>query len=153
MIKEDQFAKADQLFKDGDYRAAFKLFLSLAKMGDASAMTRVALMCGEGQGAEYSFEESLKWDMKAAEAGNPIALLNLGITYRRHGDAKRAREWFEKALQGGDGEAALELAKMYMISDLETPRVKNYLQVALASKNMCEASREEAERLLDELKA
>jgi uncharacterized protein len=148
MTNDDQFAIASRLFDDAQYKEAFEQFLYLAKQGNSSAMTRVAVMYGEGKGVEYDFEECVRWDMKAADAGSQAALLNLGISYRNTGDARAAKRWFEKSLQMGDGEAALELAKMYLISELETERVKKYLDQALQSKNTCEASREEARQLL-----
>jgi uncharacterized protein len=151
MMNEDPFAIASQLYDDAQYKEAFEQFLLLAKHGDSAAMTRVAAMYGEGKGVEYDFQECVGWDMKAADAGSQAALFNLGISYRNIGDVRVARRWFEKSLQVGDGEAALELAKMYLISELETERVKKYLEQALQSKNICEASREESERLLNEL--
>lgn len=152
MINNDeQFAKASQLYDEGKYDEAFEKLLSLAKLGNASAMTRVACMYGEGKGVAYNFEECVEWDKKAAEHGNQIALFNLGISYRNIGDTRCAKHWFEEALQAGDGEAAIELAKMYLISNLEVNRVKNYLILALKSDNICEASRDEAKQLLNNI--
>ena len=78
-------------------------------------------------------------------------MFNLGITYRNSGDAREARRWFEKLHADGDGDASLELAKMYMISDLEGERIKAYLLAAVQSSHVCEASIEEAQALLDNL--
>lgn len=151
MSNAEQFIVASKLYDEGRYSEAFEQFLSLANQGDTSAMTRVACMYGEGKGVEYNFAASVNWDIKAAAAGSQTALVNLGISYRNIGDTRRAKEWFGKALQAGDGEAALELAKMYLVSDLEIDRVKNYLTLALQSTNICEASHDEAKDLLDGL--
>jgi hypothetical protein len=40
---------------------------------------------------------------------------------------------------------------MYMVSDLEGEQIKAYLLSAIQSSNVCEASREEAQELLDDL--
>jgi TPR repeat protein len=40
-------------------------------------------------------------------------MVNLGITYRLKGDIRKSKAWFEKAIETGDGSAALELAKLY----------------------------------------
>ena len=72
------------------------------------------------------------------------------ITYRNLGDVRTARYWFEKAVAFGDGDAALELAKLYMVSDKEIEDVKRYLKIAAESDDISPASREEAERLLSE---
>lgn len=148
---EKRFARASELYDQGSFEEAFREFLSLARLGDISAMTRVAEMYGSGKGAKYDFDESVGWDMRAAELGSPTALINLGVSYRSKGDARSARTWFEKAMKIGDGEAALELARMYSVSDLETERVKMYLALAVQSESISETSREEAKRLLGEL--
>lgn len=87
----------------------------------------------------------------ATVLGDDVAAFHVAVTYRVKGDARNARIWFERALRAGDGEAALELAKMYMISDLEHERVREYLTTAIDSDSICEASREEAKALLAEL--
>lgn len=150
---EKRFTQASHLYDHGHFEKAFHEFLALARLGDVSAMTRVAEMYGGGKGTKYDFDESIAWDMRAAELGSPTALINLGISYRNSGDARRARAWFEKAIKIGDGEAAFELARIYLVSDLETERVKEYLALAVRSESISEASREEAKRLLGELKA
>jgi uncharacterized protein len=151
IMDRDQFARASNLYDEGRYEEAFQQFLSLANQGDIDSMTRVASMYGDGRGVSYSFQESINWDMKAAEAGDEVAMFNLGISYRNKGDTRNAKRWFEKALAAGDGDAALELAKMFLISELEIDRVRGYLREALADPCICEASREEAKRLLQEL--
>lgn len=145
------FAKADALYDLGRYEEAFQMFLALAEQGDLGGMNRVAVMYSVGQGTPCNFEESIRWDKQAAELGDVAALLNLGISYRRAGDVRQAKCWFEQALAKGDGEAALELAKMYLISELETQRVIDYLRLVLSSSTVCEDSLEEAQRLLTEL--
>lgn len=122
----------------------------MAEQGNINAMTRLALMYDNAQGTVYSFEECVRWDKQAAELGDVTALFNLGVTYRRVGDVRTARQWFEKALAAGDAEAGLELAKMYLISELEKARVREYLLLALQDDTLLETSREEALRILNE---
>lgn len=150
---KDPFALASQLYDDGDYKRAFGQFLSLANEGDTSAMTRVALMYGEGQGVARDVDESIRWDMRAAESGDTVGMLNLGITYLTKGDTTSAALWFEKAMDAGDGEAALELAKMHLVDGNDHARIKRYLALAAGDANLSEASSQEVKRLLDELKA
>jgi phosphohistidine phosphatase len=142
---------ADQLENAGKYRRAFKLFHRLAKRGNSAAMTRLALLYDRGCGVKYNWAKIIKWETKVAETGDSAGMFNLGVTYRRAGDVRRAKKWLGKALQAGDGEAALEMAKMYLISELEHDRVKHYLHRALETGCLCEASREEIQRLLEEL--
>ena len=65
--------------------------------------------------------------------------------------SKKPSIGFEKAIAEGDGDAALDLAKLYMVSDLESANVKKYLILAKNSRNVVESYRIEAERLLNEI--
>jgi len=70
------------------------------------------------------------------------------VTYRRHGHIRKARHGFERSLACGDATAAIELAKLLSVSDSEELAARDYLRRALASDNLTEADREEAQRLL-----
>lgn len=148
---DDQFLLADAAYERGDFEEAFAMFLQLAEGGDLNGMSRVACMYGDGEGTQRSREMSLEWDSKAAALGSTTSMFNLGITYRNAGDSREARRWFERLHADGDGDASLELAKMYMVSDLEGERIRGYLLAALRSSNVCEASIEEAQELLEDL--
>ena len=145
------FNQADLAYEEGDFKTAFQLFLKAAQNNNVDAMSRIACMYGDGEGVNRSYELSIQWDMKAIEMGNTSSLINLAITYRACGDIKRAKYWFEKSLASGDGDAALELAKLYMVSDKETDKVREYLNIAINNDNIIEASVEEAKNLLAEL--
>lgn len=151
MSKRNLFEQASAAYERSDFKKAFKLFMALAQAGDADAMTMVASMYDSGEGGVYDFDASITWGQKAAKAGSTSALINLGISYRSRGDCKKAKFWFERALDAGDAEAALDLAKLYMVSDLENDRVKRYLTLALDSENVCQDSKEEAALFLKEL--
>lgn len=146
----DQFLSADAAYERGDFKEAFDGFLELAEGGDLGGMGRVACMYDDGEGTSRDRDKSLEWDLRAAALGSTTSMFNLGITYRNSGNAREARRWFEALHAAGDGDASLELAKMYMISDLEGERIRAYLVAAVQSSNVCEASREEAQQLLDD---
>lgn len=46
------------------------------------------------------------------------------------------------------GDAALELAKLYMVSQKESEKIREYLRAVIVSENACEASKIEAMDLL-----
>jgi TPR repeat protein len=148
---DDRFNLADDAYERGEHDGAFSKFLELAEDGDVDAMARVACMYSDGEGTAWSLDKSLEWDLRAASLGGTTSMFNLGITYRNSGNAREARRWFEKLHMSGDGDASLELAKMYMVSDLEGQRIKTYLLAAVQSSHVCEASREEAQELLNSL--
>ncbi|MCX4030520.1 sel1 repeat family protein [Endozoicomonas sp. SM1973] len=150
MDNDTLFQKADELHEKGDFKSAFHMFLKAAENGDSSCMLRVALMYSCGEGVECDYDKAEEWELKAVDCGDISGMKNLGITYRIKGDIRKSKEWFEKALKAGDGSAALELAKLYMVSEKETKTVMKYLQIAISSKNMCESDIEEAEDLLSQ---
>lgn len=150
MDPESLYLEADAEYEKGDLESAFNLFLASAKEGCFAAMTRVANMytCGEGVACDY--DKAIEWEKKATESGDTSTFINIAISYRIKGDMKLAKQWLEAALAAGDGEAALELAKLYMICDLERCKVVEYLRKVIESQNVCDASREETARLLTE---
>lgn len=150
-MAEDQFVLADRLYDEGGFEEAFELFSKLAEAGDTSAMTRLADMYSAAKGVEYDFEKIIHWEEKAAGLGDPTGMYNLGITYRNAGDVRKARQWLEKALQCGDGEAALEIAKLYLISEKETETVRHYLELAQSTGSLTEDSSDELARLMKEI--
>ena len=145
------FNHASSTYERGEFKLAFESFRDLAMEGDVDAMSMLATMYGSGEGVQYDFDQSVAWARKAAELGNYSSFINLGIAYRAKGDLRAAKAWFQKAFDVGDGEAALELAKLYLVSELETERVRQYLESAVAMGNLCEQSEEEVQSLLREL--
>ena len=148
MNNDKLFPQADEQYELGNLDIAFKLFLKAAEQGDSSAMSRLACMYADGEGVSRDFEKSIEWDKNSIEAGNISSFLNLAITYRTLGDIVSSKYWFEKALDKGDAEAALQLAKLYMISDKERESIEHYLNLAINDKSICEESRIEANNLL-----
>jgi TPR repeat protein len=146
---EPDFFSADRLYDEARYEEAFKMFRTLAEKGDVSSMTRLALMYYSGVGTSKNIEECVKWDLRAAEHEDTVAYLNLGITYKDLGDMQTSIDWFNKALNQGDGEAALELAKIYLANDVD--KAKSYLNIALQTGNLTEDSQEEITSLLNQM--
>ena len=151
MINNELFNQADEAFDNGDLDKAFSLFKKGADSGDHHAMTRLGAMYSDGEGVEVNIDESILWDLKAISSGSTLSLFNLAITYRTLGDIKSAKAWLEKAIAAGDGEACLQLAKLYMVSDKEILTVKKYLLAAIDSTNICEESVEEASNILNNI--
>jgi TPR repeat protein len=150
MTKETLFLEGDALFESGDFLAAFSRFLQAAESGDSNCMLRVASMYTNGEGVRCDYDRAVAWELKAVGAGNVSAMVNVGISYRIKGDLVNAKHWFEQALAAGDGSGALELAKLYRVSEKETGRVVEYLKLALANPQMCQADIEDAQQLLAE---
>ena len=75
------------------------------------------------------------------------AVYNLGVSYRRTGDMLEAKGCFEQTLAAGGTEAALDLAKMYMICPNHKETVLAYLRILLADEDAIPCCREEAAEL------
>lgn len=148
MSLDELFEDADSFFCFGQYKKAFKLFLSGADQGDTSCMTRLALMYAEGQGVTKDIRESISWDIKAFQAGDSSGALNAAISYKSINDTKSAEKYFLEALNLGNGEAAFELAILY---ENDLPQAKKYLDVCIEHENISDQSREKARDIWNSL--
>jgi TPR repeat protein len=151
MSNDELFLAGDALFDEGNVEGAFAVFLEGAQNGCVLSMTRLASMYTSGEGIGCNYDKAIEWELEAINQGDVSALLNVGISYRIKGDIRKAKYWFEKSIDAGDGSGALELAKLYMVSDKEISTVKKYLNLAIVSENMCEADIEEARQLLSQM--
>lgn len=149
MNSDKIFIEADSAYENGDYIRALLLFKKLAdEDNNADAMSRIAIMFFDGEGVEKDLEKSIEWDLKAIEAGSFVSYSNLAITYRCMGQIKKAKDCFLKAIDQGDHDAALELANLYMVSDLENDKIIEFLTLVSQSQYACEDSIEAAKVLL-----
>ena len=147
-VSETLYRAADAAYDAGEYATALRLFAQCVDLGESAAMTRLAIMHELGQGTPADIEASIAWDLKAIDAGSRASTFNIATTYRRCGEIRAARHWFERALDAGYGEAAIELAKLYSVSDREADTAKDYLRRALAFDDLLEDDRAEAQDLL-----
>lgn len=72
MAASDSVAPTDEavaLYRQGDFKDAYKKFLKRAKKGDVFARYRVSYMLAMGQGTDYDPIESLAWAVLATETG------------------------------------------------------------------------------------
>ncbi len=142
------FEAGSSAYEKGHFKKAFKLLKEGAESGDADCMSTLAIMYTCGEGVRCDYDKAIEWERKAVDSGSVSAMMNLGISYRIKGDLVQARHWLEKALDAGDGDAALLLAKLYMVSEKETERVKEYLTIAINSEWIYEDAVEEARAFL-----
>lgn len=151
MTSDELFNKANEAYEHGDYTLAFELFEKAALLGDVSAMERLAVLYDTGEGVQVDSDKSIYWDSQAISHGSVVSLFNLAETYRKLGNTREAKKCYEECLKHDDGEAALQLAKMYLVSEKECETVKMYLNMAMTSGNAFDSTLEEARILLGEL--
>ncbi len=74
---EDGFAA----YRSEDYPTALRLWMPLARQGDAGAQFNLGIMYANGRGVPQNDAEAVKWYRLAADQGDAGAQSNLGIMY------------------------------------------------------------------------
>jgi TPR repeat protein len=133
---------------------AFLSFLSAAKLGDEEAQVAVGYAYAYGISRKANVDEALRWWKRAYRQGSWAAAFNLGMFFR---DAKQwasALKWFERAIQAGDEDGLIEIAKIHLRYAGDRAEGLRYLKLSVAAKDeLTEPARLETERLLKEQKA
>jgi TPR repeat protein len=75
------YEKALAAYKSRDYATAIRLWMPLAKQGDASAQYYLGVMYQNGSGVPQNDAEAAKWYQLAAEQDNAPAQANLAKLY------------------------------------------------------------------------
>ncbi len=149
MAIDDHFLRGDSLHDKGRLEDALREFTVGAESGDPSCMTRLAHMYSLGEGmVRIDLDAAEYWERKAVSEGDLTALFNLAITLRNKGRVSEAKHYFELALDRGDASAALELAKLYMVSPKEKDTTRKYLELCLADSSLLESEHNEARKLV-----
>ena len=101
----------------GDYEAAYKEFLPLARTGNANAQFHLGNMYDFGWGVPQDYAAAARWYRKAAEQGDAGAQFNLGNRYDNGQgvpqDYAQAARWYQKAAEQGEAHAQFNLGIMY----------------------------------------
>ena len=145
---DELFVRADREVDRGRFKAAFRLFLAGAKMGDIGCQLNLGNFYADGQGVGRNLSAALKWYKLAYRRGNASAARNIGVTWRDEKKHRRALVWFKKAVRLGDEGANLEIAKHYMANDKNPARAISYLEKVCRSNRVSEAGMEQARALL-----
>jgi uncharacterized protein len=147
--------RAHEAWHAGNHRSAFRLMQAAAKRGsDSAAMSNLGYFYDVGIGVKKNRTSAMKWYGKAYKKGNAGAANNIGTVYRAEGKSKRAIYWFTRAVEMGEIDSNLEIARVFL-EDLNIPIAAiPYLRRVLDAKpaiEVTESSREEASLLLKPL--
>jgi len=146
------FERADKQWSAGKLKSAFRLFLAAAKGGDFACQLNLGTFYCDGIGVKPNRKLALYWYRRAYRQGYGPAAHCIGILFRDEGKPRRAIAWLERAAKLGDGDAKLDIAKIYLGADDRTKAIPHLRQVFRAKPHEAsEASREEAEGLLKEV--
>ncbi len=102
------YTRATERLNAKDYAAAMPLYREAADAGNASAMSQVGYMFGNGLGVPVNYPEALRWYLKGAEGGESAAMFNAALFYENGNgtriDRNQAIVWYRKAAAvGNDG--------------------------------------------------
>ncbi|MCC6903503.1 MAG: sel1 repeat family protein, partial [Polyangiaceae bacterium] len=103
-----------------DLAESLALHRRAATAGHSDAMFEVYAMMSQGLGCAADPAGAVPWCERAASAGNPRAMANLGGFHATGGgglafDEEKARFWYDAAARAGHGRAAATLGVMYAL--------------------------------------
>lgn len=112
-------AEGEAAIGRGDYPAAFREFLPLAKQGDAVAQLLLGGMYVSGQGVPQNYAEAVKWYRLSAAQGNRAAQSDLGLMYAEGKGVPQnyaeAFKWLQLSAARGDALAQHRISIMYAL--------------------------------------
>jgi len=133
---------------------SFLSFLGAAKLGDEEAQVAVGYAYAYGISRKANVDEALRWWKRAYRRGSWAAAFNLGMFYRDAKQWSKALKWFQRAVQAGDKDGLVEIAKIHLRYAGDRAAGLRYLRLAVAAKGeLTEPARLEKERLIKEQKA
>jgi TPR repeat protein len=128
------------LWDEGHYRLAFRMLLTDAKRGNATAQSSLGYFYDYGLGNPRSRRKAIFWYTCAYRQGSSIGANNLGTIYRDIGDFQRALIWFERAIKLGDISPHFEIAKMYYRRKKNIPKTIEHMALVANAKPGTEVS-------------
>ena len=146
------YRRGDQAWSKGHLRAAFRLFLAAARAGMEAAFSRVGNFYHNGIGVKANPDAAIDWYRLAYRSGSRSVANNIGCILRDRKKFGQAIEWFRRAIQQKDGDANLNIAKIYLHKG-DLLKARSYLDKTRRSRWATEQSKEEAGSLLRKMKS
>jgi TPR repeat protein len=132
---------------------AFLSFLHAAKLGDEEAQVTIGYDCAYGITRKANPDEALRWWKRAYRQGSSAAAFNLGMFFRDAKQWGKSLRWFERAVQAGDEDGLIEIAKIHLRYAGDRAAGLRYLNLAVSAKDkVTKPARLETARLLKEQK-
>jgi TPR repeat protein len=142
---------ADAAWKKGRNKEALALFLKAAQLGEPSAQHNVGYFYDIGIGTKKDFQKARLWYLKAWRThGQTDTCINIAQLYSARGKTRSAMRWWKEAVRRGDGDAALDLARIYLARTSRRERQRGYslLRKVLKSRRVTEDAVKAATKLL-----
>jgi len=126
---------------------AFRLLRRAVEAGDENAAGSLGYAYNVGKGTKRNVAQAICWYRRAARSGDSGATYNLATVYRDAGKAGLAFQWWTRAADMRDGEAAVDVGYCYQYgigTRKNATNAKRLFRCAIASKNISQYCREEA---------
>ncbi|MFT5395169.1 MAG: TPR repeat protein [Gammaproteobacteria bacterium] len=127
------------LFDQGKYKEAAKLWLPLAKMGDPVAQNYIGITYYLGLGKDRDHKVAMQWFEKSAVSGYADAEYNLGVMYENGESVKKdyitAYKWFYLAKENGNFHAEKRMQGMAEEHKLFPNQMKRAVELAKKNSN------------------
>lgn len=146
------YRRGDQAWSKGDLEPAFRQFLAAARAGMEAAYGTVGHFYHNGTGVKADLDAALYWYRLAYRRGSRSVANNIGCILRDRKKFRQAIEWFRRAVQQNDGDANLNIAKIYLHKG-DLVRTRSYLDKTRRSPWATEQSKQEARGLLRKMKS
>ena len=95
---QENQAKADQLYDDGNYKKALKMYVKLGKMGVSHSQDMVSKMYESGEGAKVNLNDAYAWSVLAAQRGASQKVNRRDNLLEQSSDRKTAEKKADKLL-------------------------------------------------------
>jgi len=128
-------------------RAAVGWFRQAANCGDSTAASSLGYAYNVGLGTKRNVAQAIRWYRRAARSGNSTATYNLATVYRDAGKPVLAFQWWERAADMRDGDAAVDVGYCYQYgigTRKNTANARRMFRRAIASRDISQYGREEA---------
>ena len=145
---DELFTRAERQESNGKMRSAFRLFLAAAKAGEPGCQVNLGNYYDAGKGVRRNRAAALYWYKRAYRRGSSDAASNIGVLWRNENKPKLALEWFRKSVRLGKEEANLEIAKYYLLNEVDPARAIRHLKKVRPSPYVTPAGVIEARTLL-----
>jgi TPR repeat protein len=128
-------------------RAAVTWFRKAANRGDRTAASSLGYAYDVGLGTKRNVAQAIRWYQRAARSGDSTATSNLATVYRDAGKARLAFQWWKRAADMRDGDAAVDVGYCYQYgigTRKNAADAKRMFRRAIASRDISQYGREEA---------
>jgi TPR repeat protein len=123
-------------------------------LGDEEAQVSVGYDYAYGIFRKVNVVEAHRWWKRAYRQGSWAAAFNLGMFFRDTKEWAKALKWFERAVEVGDEDGLIEIAKIHLRYAGDRVEGLRYLKLAVSAKDkLTEPARLETDRLVKEQKA